>query len=210
MMTVIRHGQAEGNTSHRFIGWSDVSLDEVGHSQAEAVAQRLAGAGIQRIISSDIRRAAQTAEPLAKLLGIEVELDERFREIGNGEWTGLLPEDIAARWPDMWDRYVNGSDVDRPGGERWMDVRLRVRAGLADVSADERTTAIFTHGGPVMLSAEWALGLELPGNIFRGVLAAPANSSITTMEAGKLVSYADAGHLGTVSRLDIPYSRADD
>ncbi len=205
MLAIVRHGQADGNTSHRFIGWSDMPLDEKGVAQAEAVAPRLAAAGVSRIVSSDIRRAIQTAEPLARLLGVEIEVDPRFREIGNGEWTGLLPEDIANRWPEMWASYIGGSDVSRPGGERWADVRSRVRAGLVELASDESTTAVFTHGGPVMLSAEWALGLELPGNIFRGVLAVPANTSVTTIDRGKLVSYADAGHLGAISRLDVPY-----
>lgn len=205
MLVVVRHGQAEGNTSHRFIGWSAASLDDLGRDQARTVAHRLARAGIERIVSSDILRARQTAEPLGELIGVEVEIDERFREIGNGEWTGLLPSEIAERWPEMWSSYITGIDVDRPGGERWADVRERLRAGLADLTADDRSTALFTHAGPVMLCAEWALGVQLPGNIFRGVLAVPANTSITTIDAGKLVGYADAGHLGSVGRTAVPY-----
>lgn len=210
MIAVVRHGQAEGNTSHRFIGWSDVSLDELGRRQAELVARRLEHAGIERIVSSDIPRALQTAQPLADRLALEVEIDTRFREIGNGRWTGLLPAEIEAGWPDMWQAYVSGEDVPRPEGERWADVRTRVRSGLERLSRDDRSTAVFTHSGPVMLSAEWALDLSLPGNIFRGVLAAPANTSITTIEGGKLVTYADSGHLGTVGRMDVPYAPVED
>lgn len=210
MLAIVRHGQAEGNTSHRFIGWLDVPLDEVGFLQARAVGERLAASGVERVISSDILRARQTAEPLAALLGVQVEVDERIREIGNGEWTGLLPADIARAWPEMWEMYITGSDVPRPGGERWADVRTRVRAALDDLSADSTPTAVFTHGGPVILAAEWALGLTLPGNIFRGPLAVPANTSITTLDGGKLVGYADAGHLGTLTHLEIPYEPVPD
>lgn len=205
MLVVVRHGQAEGNTSHRFIGWLDVPLDELGRRQARSVAERLAGAGVGRVISSDILRARQTAEPLAELLGLEVELDERIREIGNGEWTGLLPTEIAARWPEMWERYITGTDVERPGGEQWADVRARVREAMTEFAADPTPTAVFTHGGPVILTAEWALGITLPGNIFRGVLAVPANTSVTMVEDNKLVAYADAGHLGSLSHVEIPY-----
>jgi broad specificity phosphatase PhoE len=205
MLAIVRHGQAEGNTSHRFIGWLDVPLDDLGVRQAATVARRLADAGIDRVLSSDILRARQTAEPLAAILGVDVEIDERLREIGNGEWTGLLPVEIAADWPDLWQSYVTGTDVPRPGGERWADVRRRVREALAEHSATGNRTAVFTHGGPVILAAEWALGITLPGNIFRGVLAVPTNTSITTIEDGKLVSYGDAGHLGSLAQLDIPY-----
>jgi glucosyl-3-phosphoglycerate phosphatase len=126
MLAIVRHGQAEGNTSHRFIGWQEVPLDDLGHQQARTVADRLAKAGIERVISSDILRARQTAEPLASMLGVQVELDERVREIGNGQWTGLLPAEIAAGWPELWQAYITGTDVARPDGERWQDVRARV------------------------------------------------------------------------------------
>jgi glucosyl-3-phosphoglycerate phosphatase len=205
MLVIVRHGQAEGNTSHRFIGWQEVPLDPLGLEQARTVAVRLAQAGIRRVISSDILRARQTAEPLAAMLDVPIELDERVREIGNGQWTGLLPAEIAAGWPDLWQAYITGTDVARPDGERWQDVRARVVAALAEYVDSPVPTAIFTHGGPVILSAEWALGITLPGNIFRGVLAVPANTSVTTFEGGKLVTYGDAGHLGAVTHLEIPY-----
>lgn len=208
MLVVIRHGRALGNTSHRLNGWADVPLDDVGRKQAELVATRLERAGIERIVSSDIARALETARPLAGRIGLEVEIDEQLREIDNGAWTGLLPEEIAERWPGVWQEYVDGADVARPEGERWADVRRRVRTGLEALVEDGRVTAVFTHGGPVMLSAEWALGLELPGNIFHGPLAAPSNSSITLLEGKKLIAYADAGHLGGMSRIDVPYAPA--
>lgn len=209
MLAVIRHGRAEGNSQHRLIGWSNVPLDELGRRQAEAVGRRLEAVGIERIVSSDILRATQTAQPLTERTCIHVEIDERFREIDNGDWTGLLPTEIDHRWPDMWQSYLAGEDVARPGGERWTDVRRRVRDGLEELSRDGRFTVVFTHGGPVMLATEWALGLTLPGNVFRGMLAAPANTSITTIDGGKLVSYADAGHLGGLSRSDVPYAPVD-
>jgi probable phosphoglycerate mutase len=210
MLVVIRHGQAEGNTAHRLIGWSEVSLDEVGRNQADLIARRLRSVGLERIVSSDITRARQTAEPLANRLGLEIEPDRRMREIDNGAWTGLLPSEVHARWPEMWQSYIDGNDVDRPDGERWCDVRRRVRECLEELGSDGRVTAVFTHGGPIMLAAEWALDITLPGNIFGGVLAAPANTSITAIADGKLVSYADAGHLGSIGRIDIPYAPVDE
>jgi probable phosphoglycerate mutase len=205
MLIVVRHGQAEGNTAHRFIGWSDVPLDDTGVAQAETVAERLAAVGVERIVSSDIRRARQTAEPLARRTGIEIEFDDRVREISNGAWTGMLPAEIAARWPEMWDDYINGEDVDRPDGERWAEVRTRMTAALAELAEVDAVTAVFTHGGPTIISAEWALGISLPGNIFRGPLAAPPNTSITTIDDGRLLSYADAGHLGRIEKFTFAY-----
>jgi broad specificity phosphatase PhoE len=206
MLAIVRHGRAVGNTSHRFIGWSEVPLDDVGRRQSDLVADRLAGSAIERIVASDLRRTLETARPLADRLHLDVIPEPRLREIANGEWTGLEPAQIAESWPELWTRYVGGDDVQRPGGERWADVRVRVRETLAELAADGVPTAVFTHGGPVLLAAEWALGLTLPGNIFQGPLAVADNTSITTVENGKLVGYGDTGHLGGLRRLDIPYA----
>lgn len=205
-LIVVRHGSAEGNREHRFIGWSDVGLNAVGWEQAHALAERLADVGVTRVVSSDLRRAVETATPLAERLALEIEPDPRLREVNNGEWTGLLPEEIAERWPSLWEAYVAGEDVPRPGGERWAQVRERVRAALADRLGEETVVAV-THGGPVILAAEWALGLTLPGNIFKGPLAAPANGSLTVVVSGpRLLSYADTGHVTSLALLDVPYA----
>lgn len=204
-LLVIRHGSSVGNEVHRFLGWSEAELDEQGVAQARAVADRLAEAGVTRVLSSDLVRAVQTARPLAELLSLPLETDPRLREISNGQWTELTPTEIQAGWPDLWAAYVAGEDVARPGGERWADVKRRLREALGELGVAEGTMALFTHSGPVIIAAAETLGVELPGNIFRGALAAPANGSITTIAGGRLLGYADIGHLQPVPRLDVPY-----
>ena len=196
---VVRHGRASGNDVHRFIGQSDVPLAPEGRDQARLLAERLARARPDRIVSSDLGRCLDTIRPLADVTGLTVERDPRLREIGNGEWTGLLPEEIAGRWPDLWHRYRSGEDVPRPGGEQWSAVRGRVRAALEEIRAAEgELVVVVTHGGPAILAVEWALGIELPGNVFRGALGAVRNASITTIDlAGpRLLGFNDTGHLG--------------
>ncbi|MBT8246729.1 MAG: histidine phosphatase family protein, partial [Acidimicrobiia bacterium] len=116
---IVRHGEAEGNREHRFIGQSDVPLTPQGRSQVEALTRRLSAIGITRVVSSDLQRASNTVGPVAELLGLEVEHDVRFREIANGEWANLVAADGADRFPDLWARYRDGEDVDRPGSECW-------------------------------------------------------------------------------------------
>ena len=124
-LVVVRHGEAEGNHSHRFIGQSQMKLTEEGHRQAEVLAARLSSLPVTRLVSSDLVRCIATLEPLARVAGLPVETDPGLREIDNGEWTGLLPEEIRQGWPEMWSQYVAGGDVPRPGGERWIDVAGR-------------------------------------------------------------------------------------
>ena len=203
---LVRHGEAEGNRHHRLIGWSDVELTDIGHRQARLVADRLAQAPVQRIVSSDLRRTIDTAAPLAAMLDMDPVLDSRFREIHNGAWTGLTPNEVSAGWPGLWQRYVEGHDVDRPGGERWADVRARVVSGLEELLASDEITVVFSHGGPLVIAAAWASGVVMSGNVFKGPLASAENASLCTIVAGpRLLGYNDVGHLRPIAEVDIPY-----
>ncbi len=206
-IVLVRHGEAEGNQHHRLIGWSDVPLTPVGHRQAELVATRLSEAGVDRIVTSDLRRTVETARPLAQAIGLEPLADPRLREIDNGDWTGLTPAEVAVGWPEIWQAYVSGADVDRPGGERWADVRSRVVEALEEHLAGEGLTVMFSHGGPLVLAASWASGVSVSGNVFRGPLAAVENASLCTIVAGpRLLGYNDVGHLRAVPHADVPYA----
>lgn len=196
VLTLVRHGEAEGNDEHRFLGQADVPLSPAGREQARRVGERLAALGVEAIVSSDLQRAVDTARPLAELTGLPIRTDARLREIANGEWSNLLATEIEAGWPDLWARYQEGQDVERPGGERWSTVQERVVAALLDLGAGQRTV-VFSHGGPTLAAALWAAGAPTPGNIFRGPLAPVANASITTVSVNprRLIALNDVGHL---------------
>lgn len=197
-LLVIRHGQAEGNNEHRFIGQSDVPLSALGHGQAAAVADHLAASGVDRVVSSDLRRAVDTAQPLADRLGLPIEVDPRLREIRNGDWAMRLPQEVMAEWPELWERYRAGEDVPRPNGESWADVGVRVREALEQLAgASARVTAVFAHGGPTLWAAYWALGLQLEVSLFHGPLHPASNASITsiTLPGPKLQAFNETGHL---------------
>ena len=206
-IVLVRDGEAEENRQHRLIGWSDVGLTALGQRQAELVADRLGDADIARVVTSDLRRTMQTAEPLARALDLEALREPRLREINNGAWTGFSPDQVAKNWPDLWQRYVDGEDVPRPEGERWADVRMRVVSALEEYLAADGTTIIFTHGGPVVISAAWASGVQIEGNVFRSTIGAAENTSFCTIVSGpRLVGYNDVGHLRAIADTDIPYA----
>jgi broad specificity phosphatase PhoE len=197
---LLRHAEAEGNAERRFIGQHDVGLSPLGRRQAEALTRRLRTMPITRIVSSDLRRCLDTVASLADVLGFEIETDPRWREIANGQWGGLLADQIAERWPDAWNRYRAGEDVDRPDGERWADVRARVVEAfeeLADQLQDDDLIVVSTHGGPGAMLALWAAGLT--GTAFGGPFGPLANASITTLAlpGPRLLGVNDVGHLPT-------------
>ncbi len=204
-LVLVRHGQAEGNREHRFIGQTDVPLTDLGRKQAAAVGLRLRSAQIDRVVSSDLSRATDTAAAIAGATGLTVEIEHRIREIHNGEWAGLTPDEIAEGWPDLWSRYRGGEDVPRPNGERWSDVRVRSVDIFKSLLASDAVTVVVSHGGPIIVGALWASGLVIDGNVFRGPLGAVQNTSITVIDPGpKLTAFNDVGHLEAFAGFEVP------
>ena len=105
-MIVMRHGQSEWNRlmteTGRDPGIHDPHLTAAGHAQAEAAATRLADLPIRRIITSPYRRALQTATPLARKLGLVIEIDPHVREHKAYSCDiGSPKSHIAAEWPHL-------------------------------------------------------------------------------------------------------------
>ncbi len=200
LIMLIRHGRTSGNSSGRFIGQYDEPLDEAGVRQARLLVPVLARFRPHRVISSDLLRCTQTMAPFAAESGMQVETDQRLREVGDGEWTNRTMEELWNGWPDLMERYRQGEDVPRPGGERWADVRRRVLEALREIiggMGSEEKVAICTHAGPSLLISSWVTGADPPGNIFLGRLCPPANASVTTFDPHlpALVSYNQTCHL---------------
>ena len=93
----IRHGETD--MDGKFCGHSDPELNAAGELQVARVAEEVANLGVERIYSSDLRRAAQTAAVLGRRIGVEVELRDSLREIYFGLWEGLSWQEIETRFP---------------------------------------------------------------------------------------------------------------
>lgn len=198
MTTVIlvRHGATEWNETKRAQGQADIPLSPRGRSQARGIAHDLADLRIRAVYSSDLRRAMDTALPIAERHGVEVVTDPGFREIDQGEWTGLTTDEIKARWPDLWGSARHYST--RPGGESPDDVRSRALAALKRVveAHPDDLVVVVAHGGTIRwLSAE-ALGYDKNASArLRGLANGGAVSIEARIERGRLV-------LSDLKRLD--------
>ncbi|MDQ3982893.1 MAG: histidine phosphatase family protein [Actinomycetota bacterium] len=157
---LVRHGATAWNHSKKAQGQADIELDDAGYRQAIATAEELSHVPVAAVYSSDLKRAYDTAEPIAKTHGVEVEIDPAFREIDQGEWEGLHVDEIRRRWPDLWGPARHYST--RPGGESPAQVRERALAGLERVvkAHPDGSVVVVSHGGTIRwLSAE-ALGYD--------------------------------------------------
>src|SRR5262245_96164 len=121
---VIRHGQSEWNVEQRWQGWLDAPLTPLGEEQAAARGRALAPEGFRpRVIyTSDLGRAARTAEIIAAHLDVPVIPDAGFRERNGGDWQGLTGDEIEAGWPGLREAWRHGKLDRPPGGERDADL----------------------------------------------------------------------------------------
>ena len=138
MLTLLmtRHGLPTAATNVWLGGRLDVPLSPEGRAQADTLARRLTTVRIDRIISSPLLRAIETANAIAT--GRPVEVDERLREQDCGRWEGLTFDEATARDPAIrasWERDPAANQL--PGGESGDDVAERARRFLADLLAVE-------------------------------------------------------------------------
>jgi glucosyl-3-phosphoglycerate phosphatase len=148
-LVVWRHGQTDYNTERRFQGQSDVPLNEVGRQQAAEAARYLAALAPAAIFSSDLSRASATAEALARLTGLPVQLDKDLRERSGGLWEGLTETEIRERFP------VERAAWAPPEGESATAVADRASAALdriADSLAGGSLAVVVGHGAALGLA----------------------------------------------------------
>ena len=147
---VARHGQTDWNREHRWQGWADPPLNAAGREQAADLGESLAGLGIEAVVSSDLRRAAETAEIAGARLGLPVEVDARLREVDVGEWSGLTSAEVEARYPEGY-RRRRGGRTGWAEGEELGAMAERVVSSLLEISARHpgQRVLVVTHGGPV-------------------------------------------------------------
>lgn len=170
-----RHGRTEWNRLQRFQGHSNVPLDEVGVAQAKAAAKVLATTNPSKIISSDLDRSVASAAELAKLTGLQVQVDPAIRETSGGSWEGLHRSELDANYGEELRAWAAGSDL-VPGetGERRSEVAARMTAAitshLVDVPAGG-SLVVATHGGSARAALCSMLGLDQASWGMFGVLS---------------------------------------
>ena len=150
-LLIVRHGESTWNSEGRWQGQADPPLSALGEQQARDAARHLAKhpegeLAIDAVWSSDLLRAARTADIVAAELGLTVRLDPRLRERDAGEWQGLTRDEIEHDWPGALAAH------ERPPGFEHDDALLvRVRAAVDDIAVAHPGQAVLAvaHGGVV-------------------------------------------------------------
>jgi broad specificity phosphatase PhoE len=181
---LIRHGQSQGNAEGRFGGHTATPLSARGRREAEATARALAAENFSAIYASDLPRAIETATPLARLTGLNVEPTEAFRERSVGVMESLTFEEAAAQHPEQYAALLQ-RDFEHVilGGESYRQMLDRASRKLDQIISQHKggRVAVFTHTGTICILTLHLMGaLDAPE--LKPVWIATANCGITRID----------------------------
>jgi broad specificity phosphatase PhoE len=168
-LLLLRHGQTAYNAASRMQGQLDTDLSDLGREQAVAAAEVLAKRQPLVIISSDLRRALDTATTLGERAGMPVSVDARLRETHLGDWQGLTHQEVDELAPGARLAWRDDARWAPHGGESRVDVATRSVsvvteqiAALPDwgINDIDRPVVLVAHGG--LIAALTAALLDLP------------------------------------------------
>lgn len=196
-LIVVRHGETIWNVDKRMQGHMDVPLNEVGRRQARAVAALLQGERLDRIYSSDLQRAHETAEIIRNGREIEMRRDSRLREFHMGTFQGMTQKEAKEQHGDAWERFfIHDADYALPGGESRSQKQVQIASFMEEVvSEPARKFLVVTHGG--ILIGMLRHVLHIPVSHYFRVRIDNAGVQRFYHEKGTwyLVSWGEVGHL---------------
>ncbi|MFF4238226.1 bifunctional RNase H/acid phosphatase [Actinomadura geliboluensis] len=199
MTTVLlRHGETPLSIEKRFAGIGDVPLTPNGLAQARAAALALKDRGLDAIVTSPLARCRDTAAEAAAVTGLDVRVEDGFRETDFGEWEGLTFAEAGKGWPAEMKAWLADPEAAPPGGESFAQVSRRVRTALdkLKVRYREQTVLVVSHVTPIKLLVKDALGAPM-SSLYRMHLDVAALSSIDWYADGPatLRTFNDVHHL---------------
>ncbi len=144
-----RHCKTTWNIEKRLVGISDQPLCDFGLEEAHQTAPKLKSLGLDRIITSPLRRARHTSEIYAEYLGIPLIVNEGLKEIDHGEWNGIkVSELLDDETSDFKIWYDDPTSIPIPGGtEPILDAQERIKNTIKDifVSYPGETVLVVMH-----------------------------------------------------------------
>jgi alpha-ribazole phosphatase/probable phosphoglycerate mutase len=158
----IRHAETE--MAGRYCGHSDPDLNAQGRAQLTRLSRLLAEEMLDTVYSSDLRRAASTAEAIVAARNIPQGLRPALREINFGDWEGLSWEEIERLDPEYAQKWVKSyPQLSAPSGESFEDFERRVITEVNHLMDRSRgPIAVVTHGGVLRVVLRHLCGYSEP------------------------------------------------
>jgi alpha-ribazole phosphatase len=159
-IVLLRHARTDLHGC--FCGHLDPSLGAQGREQLSTIIHTLSHIAPRAIWSSDLRRARETAEPIAKHFGLDSEASSGFREMNFGKWEGLTWKEVELHYPEDARAWAELFPHHRPpGGESFLELQARVVDQVEQLAtrAEPGCTLVVTHAGFIRAAVGWVLGV---------------------------------------------------
>ena len=161
-----RHGETLWNNTMRFQGITDIELSQTGIEQAKQFAKSMEDKKIEAIYASDLRRAFQTADFVAKQKGMTVIQEPLLKEMSFGEWEGLNSDQIEKKFPgSVATFFENPEKFNPPGGESVFQMQERACSAFYRICEQNKgnNILIVSHGGVIRAILADILQMKLAG-----------------------------------------------
>ncbi len=203
---LVRHGEADHLVSDLTGGWSQTSLTKNGELQARLIAARLGRelSGIDHAFyCSDLKRAKQTADIIAKVTGVQPIPSDGLREFNNGVAADRNKSEVAHLYRPPIDTILDWQPY--PEAETWRKFYRRIIAYMDGIyESEDRLTLIVAHGGTIVNIIAWWLRLEEESLSYVTFYTSPASLSVLTVTPLKERSIErlnDASHMQEMDRI---------
>lgn len=204
-LIVIRHGETHWNIEGKWQGHEDSPLTDNGVNQAKAVARQLQRYKIDALYSSDLGRAMQTAEIIAKPHQLKIQPDPRIRERHLGNFQGLTLKEMKSQYPHEYLKHTSrDANYKAPGGESKEQQYKRSIHFFSEIVGKHpnQTIVIITHGGVVDCLFKHVMGLPLDKPRSYILFNTAINIFSCEKDDWKLLTFGDISHLNQLKTLD--------
>ena len=195
-LLLARHGETDWNRARRWQGHADRPLTARGRAQAAELAERLADIALDAVYSSDLRRARETAEAVARVQGVAVVQLAELREVNVGSWEGLTRDEAEARFPNGFRRWLAGGNA-WEDGEIYREMSTRVLGAVDRIASEAEggRVLIVSHAGPIRAIHGAALGMDVEA--YRRIRPVEPNARLSAVcvESGRLTELCPAGRI---------------
>lgn len=198
---LVRHGETDWNAERRLQGQLDIPLNTQGQRQARQLADAVAAAGhrFDALYSSPLRRAYDTAVPLASAVDLPLTTQTTLMERHFGAMQGARLDEAAQTHPEAWAAYAERSlHHDLYGGESIQAFANRIHGAVQHLAALHRGQRVLlvAHGGVLDMIYRLASGQPLQGQRMIVVPNASLNWLSFDGERWQVDLWADTRHLG--------------
>lgn len=179
-LLLARHGESDWNRARRWQGHADRPLTDLGRRQARELAERLADVELDAVYSSDLQRASETAEIVARSQGLDVTTMPELREVDVGSWSGLTRTEAEERFPEAYVRWTAGAEG-WEDGETYEELAARVVGAVHEIAEHfpgDRVLVV-AHGGSIRVIHAAALGIDV--HTYRRIQRVEPNATLSAV-----------------------------